>query len=120
MTDSAQILTSWKDIAKYLGKGVRTVQRWERELGLPVRRPDNGKHVVVAVSDDLDAWITNLQPRLTSAPCCDCKALLDRANSQIAELVAENAKLRRVLAADSKIKSDGAPARETRAQLKVV
>jgi hypothetical protein len=32
------ILKGWKDIAKYLGCGVRTVQRWEK-LGLPVRRP---------------------------------------------------------------------------------
>jgi hypothetical protein len=32
-------LTSWRNIAKYFGKDVRTVQRWERKLGLPVRRP---------------------------------------------------------------------------------
>jgi hypothetical protein len=36
--DPSALLSSWKDIAKYTGKGVRTVQRWERE-GLPVRRP---------------------------------------------------------------------------------
>ncbi len=53
-----RMLTSWKDIADYLGKSIRTVQRWERELGLPVRRPaakQNG--VVIALPEELDAWI---------------------------------------------------------------
>jgi hypothetical protein len=34
---SQQFLSGWKDIASYLGKGVRTVQRYERDLALPVR-----------------------------------------------------------------------------------
>lgn len=34
-----EILSGWKEIANYLRKGVRTVQRYERELGLPIRRP---------------------------------------------------------------------------------
>lgn len=51
------ILKGWKDIAKYLGCGVRTVQRWEK-LSLPVRRPTKGKRAaVVALSEELDAWI---------------------------------------------------------------
>lgn len=51
------ILKGWKDIAKYLGCGVRTVQRWEM-LGLPVRRPSHRlKSAVVALSEDLDAWL---------------------------------------------------------------
>ena len=53
------VLTCWKDIAQYLGKGVRTVQRWEQEFGLPVRRP-NGierKSPVAAHPSDLDAWL---------------------------------------------------------------
>src|SRR5947209_11829521 len=33
------LLNSWKEIAAYLNRGVRTVQRWEVELSLPVRRP---------------------------------------------------------------------------------
>ena len=33
------VLASWKDIAQYVGKGIRTVQRWERELGLPGEEP---------------------------------------------------------------------------------
>jgi len=53
------VLTCWKDIARYLGKGVRTVQRWEREFGLPVRRPTGVTHksAVVAHARDLDAWL---------------------------------------------------------------
>ena len=31
-------LDSWKEIASYLKRGVRTVRRWEREEGLPVHR----------------------------------------------------------------------------------
>jgi hypothetical protein len=54
-----QFLSGWKEIANYLGKGVRTVQRYERELGLPVRRPA-GKPTgsVVATKAELDAWVT--------------------------------------------------------------
>lgn len=37
-----QFLTGWKEIANYLGKGVRAVQRYERKFGLPVRAPRAG------------------------------------------------------------------------------
>src|SRR5215468_7869758 len=52
-------LTSWKEIAHYLGKSVRTVQRWEHEFGLPVRRPTNNapKSVVLIETADLDRWM---------------------------------------------------------------
>jgi hypothetical protein len=53
----AAILTSWKEIANYLGKGVRTVQRWEREMQLPVHRPDGARQgVVLAFPAELDHW----------------------------------------------------------------
>ena len=48
------VLTSWKEIAQYFGKGVRTVQRWEHELGFPVRRTKSG---VLAVPGEIDAWV---------------------------------------------------------------
>ncbi len=52
------VLTCWKDIANYMGKGVRTVQRWEQDFGLPVRRPlGSNKKAVLARPSDLDAWI---------------------------------------------------------------
>ena len=54
----SQIFTSWKEIAAYLGKGVRTVQRWETHLGLPVQRPNTrSKGIVRAARKDLDRWI---------------------------------------------------------------
>jgi len=31
-------LDSWKEIGAYLGRSPRTVQRWERQEGLPVHR----------------------------------------------------------------------------------
>ena len=54
-----EILSGWKQIADHLGKGVRTVQRYERELGLPIRRPA-GKTggSVIATAGELDAWVT--------------------------------------------------------------
>lgn len=63
MTDSFSapqptVLTCWKDIARYMGKGVRTVQRWEQDFGLPVRRPlGASKKAVIARPTDLDAWV---------------------------------------------------------------
>jgi hypothetical protein len=54
-----QFFSGWKDIAAYLGKGVRTVQRYEIELGLPVRRPaGKSRGSVVATRAELDAWVS--------------------------------------------------------------
>lgn len=60
-SDEAVVFTCWKDIARYMGKGVRTVQRWEQGLGLPVRRPLGASHksAVLASRQDLDAWIAS-------------------------------------------------------------
>ena len=50
-------LDSWKAIASYLGRGVRTVQRWEREEGLPVHRLAHEKRgSVYAHKQEVDAW----------------------------------------------------------------
>ena len=55
---SIEILNSWKEIASYLNRGVRTVQRWEAELGMPVRRPrGKGRSAVIAMRSELDQWI---------------------------------------------------------------
>lgn len=59
------VLNSWKEIASYVGRGVRTVQRWESDLGMPVRRPRaKSRSAVVAMSDEIDRW-------LRSAPTSD-------------------------------------------------
>ena len=54
---SNQELNSWKEIASHLERGVRTVQRWESELGLPVRRTGRGKRgAVYTLVSELDLW----------------------------------------------------------------
>lgn len=51
-------LNGWKDIANYLGKGVRTVQRWEKQYGLPVRRiGEDGGDIVFAYVREIDEWL---------------------------------------------------------------
>jgi hypothetical protein len=49
-------LTSWKEIADYLGVTERTAQKWEREQGLPVRRLPGEKGRVSASTVELDRW----------------------------------------------------------------
>jgi len=57
-------LDSWGEIAAYLGREVRTVQRWERTEGLPVRRHEHQKKsTVYAYAGELDAWIKKRQPK---------------------------------------------------------
>ena len=52
------LLNSWKEIAAYLDRGVRTVQRWEQELGLPVRRiTKSDRGPVFAYRAELDLWL---------------------------------------------------------------
>jgi TolB-like protein/Flp pilus assembly protein TadD len=58
-------LDSWKEIASYLKKEVRTVQRWEKNLHLPVRRLAQGKQgTVFAYKADLDAWWEESQSKV--------------------------------------------------------
>ncbi len=50
-------LDSWKEIAAHLERRVRTVQRWEKEEGLPVHRQAHRRRGnVFAWADELDAW----------------------------------------------------------------
>ena len=51
-------LDCWKEIAGYLKRDVRTVQRWERDFGLPVQRlPGGPKAGVFAMRAELDRWL---------------------------------------------------------------
>jgi hypothetical protein len=57
-------LCCWKDIAQFMGKGVRTLQRWELDFGLPVRRLIDRKGIdhtasVVAYPSELNEWVTS-------------------------------------------------------------
>ncbi len=54
----ADVLNSWKEIAAYLGRGVRTAQRWEKELLLPIHRPKGrDRSAVLAFPTELDRWL---------------------------------------------------------------
>src|SRR5690348_9385230 len=63
-TSLGKKLDSWGEIASYLGREVRTVQRWERTEGLPVHRHEHKKKsTVYAYAGELDAWIKQRQPK---------------------------------------------------------
>ena len=50
-------LDSWKAIANYLGKSVRTARRWEAEEGLPVHRQmHKAQGSAYAYRSEIDAW----------------------------------------------------------------
>ena len=50
-------LESWKAIANFFNRSVRTVRRWEKHEGLPVHRHRHNKgSTVYAYRDELSAW----------------------------------------------------------------
>lgn len=60
--NSPGTLNSWKEIASYLDRGVRTVQRWECELRLPVHRIGSGKRSpVYALVPELNFWLRTVE-----------------------------------------------------------
>jgi hypothetical protein len=62
---AAERLDSWKEIATHLRRTVRTVQRWERLYGLPVRRHAHTRGAsVYAFAPELDRWWTDRRPIL--------------------------------------------------------
>ena len=57
------ILNGWKEIAGYVCRDRRTVERWEKQRGLPVRRmPGAGRATVYALITELDEWLENSKP----------------------------------------------------------
>lgn len=56
-------LESWKEIAAYLKRDVRTVQRWEKHEQLPVYRHGHGKlSTVYAYEGEIEAWLNSRHP----------------------------------------------------------
>ena len=93
------ILNDWKEIANHLGRGVRTVQRWE-QLGLPVRRPKGtDRSAVLALSEELDEWVKrcathgNVQPPQFPAGLNQLTASLNRTVDLITQVRAERQQL---------------------------
>jgi hypothetical protein len=61
--DTGDRLDGWKDIASHLRKSVRTAIRWEKELGLPVRRlQGKAGEVVFAFRSEIDEWLRRHEP----------------------------------------------------------
>jgi len=60
-----KILSSWKQIADFLGVSERTAQHWEQEKGLPVRRVSGAKGRISADAAELERWI---QTKLHKVP----------------------------------------------------
>jgi hypothetical protein len=61
-------LDSWKEIAAYLGRDVRTVIRWEKKRNLPVHRLPGGQ-AVFAYKGELDKWLEQKEsPVVTERP----------------------------------------------------
>ncbi len=62
-------LDSWKEIAAYLKRDIRTVQRWEKLEGLPVRRHQHQKRgSAFAYRDELESWWLNRGHEVDAAP----------------------------------------------------
>jgi hypothetical protein len=92
-TSKGVVLNSWKEIAAYLGRGVRTVQRYERDLNLPVRRPrGKSRSAVIALADELDNWLRNA-PTQEIAP--DPEVRRPVVTVRIRETIESSAELRR-------------------------
>lgn len=53
-------LDSWKAIADFLGRSLRTVQRWHDLNGLPVHHYGGRKGSVFAYEEEIDQWLAGL------------------------------------------------------------
>jgi len=66
-------LNGWKEIANYLGKGVRTARRYERDFALPVGRPSGrAEGAVMATPAEIDAWLMGSTKRQMLTPVAPC------------------------------------------------
>lgn len=56
--ENQRLLESWKEIAGYLGRSVRTCRRWEADLNLPIHRLDGTPSArVFAYPEEIDRWL---------------------------------------------------------------
>lgn len=71
----ARRLDSWKAIASYLNRDERTVRRWERELGLPIRRlPAGPGRSVFAYVAEVEEWLRSRSIELGPEPALVAEA----------------------------------------------
>jgi tetratricopeptide (TPR) repeat protein len=82
-------LTSWKEIAAFLGRDERTAKRWEDTRGLPVRRvPGAGRSSVFAYTDEIEAWMSAGAPPAEPAADAEKSGLRLRPRQRVAALAA--------------------------------
>ena len=56
-SSACERLDSWKEIACYLRRSIRCVQRWEKNEGLPILRHQHARGATVyAYGEKLDEW----------------------------------------------------------------
>jgi hypothetical protein len=69
---TADYLDSWKEIAAHLNRTVRTVQRWERQEGLPIRRRLHARaSSVYASKSEIDIWWNRESVLMERGAPCD-------------------------------------------------
>src|ERR1700730_12860698 len=73
-------LDSWKEIAAFFGRDERTVNRWEKDLGLPVHRLPGTKGRVYAFTYEISAWLA--APKNAGAPLGEQNNESSRGNGQ--------------------------------------
>lgn len=88
-----QVFRSWQQIAAYVGKGTRTVQRWEREIDFPVHRPCAGDgRQVIAFADEIDNWLR--RSTAVNTPPTSVKAALESRREEVLKLREQVEKMR--------------------------
>jgi TolB-like protein/Flp pilus assembly protein TadD len=64
----ARRLDSWKEIAVFFNRDIRTVQLWEKRERLPVHRHEHGaRSSIYAWPDELQQWLNQRKPQPTPA-----------------------------------------------------
>jgi len=107
-------LDSWKEIAAYLRRSVRSARRWEKEQALPIRRHDHGKgDSVYAFKAELDEWWNNPEADLDDQNGAERSAILPR-RSRTAVLLAVGVFFALLFAAAWLSRPDSASTREPR------
>src|SRR5438132_4614512 len=84
----ARHLDSWGEIAAHLHRSISTVQRWEKQEGLPVHRIAHSKlGSIYAISSEIDAWY---EARSSGGPRSTPSAAADQGRITLAVLPFQN------------------------------
>src|SRR5690242_10690628 len=68
-TTTRRVLHSWKEISNYTGRSIRTLQRYEVQLGFPVHRvAGKPNSAVLGFSNEIDAWLSKAPTPALRAP----------------------------------------------------